>query len=89
MGGKDVYYWRGRFIEATFRHSLGPGAVRGISPRGRRKEVGEPFSPPLFQGGGSRHASLSLTPYSNAWGYPTNFPLGRSTQQPWRTGPLR
>jgi len=50
-GERDVYYWWGRFIEATFRHSLGPGAVHGISPRGRHKEVREPFSPPLLHGG--------------------------------------
>jgi hypothetical protein len=29
----DVYYWCGGFIEATFRHSLGPGEILGISPR--------------------------------------------------------
>jgi len=29
-------------LKRTFRHSLGPGAVRCISPRERRKEVGEP-----------------------------------------------
>jgi len=45
-----VYYWCGGCIEATFRHSLGPGAVRGISP-GRRKEVGNPSPPHYFRGG--------------------------------------
>jgi len=60
------YYCCGGFIEATFRHSLGPGAVRGISPRGRREEVGEPCSPPTISEGVSRRASLSLTPCGNA-----------------------
>jgi len=48
---RDVYYWCGGFIEATFRHSLGPGVVRGICPLGRRKEVGNPSSPRYFRGG--------------------------------------
>ena len=39
------------FIEETFRHSLGPGAVRGIAPRWERKGVGEPLFPFLFHGG--------------------------------------
>jgi len=54
------------FIEATFRHSLAPEAVRGIALRKRREEVGEPFFPPTNSEGGSRRASLSLTPYVNA-----------------------
>ena len=29
------------FIEATFGHSLRPGAVRGIAPRRGREEIGE------------------------------------------------
>jgi len=33
----NIYCWCGGFIKTTFRHSLGPGAVRGISSRGRRK----------------------------------------------------
>jgi len=76
MGERDVYYWCGGFFQAKFRHSLGPGAVRGISRRGRRKEVGKPSPPTISEGVSS--LALSLTPYSNAWGYPTNFPLGRS-----------
>jgi len=34
--------------------------------------------PPTISGGVSRLAFLSLTPYSNAWGYPTNIPISRS-----------
>ena len=44
---KDQFLWRLGFIEATFRHSLGPGAVRGIAPRRGREGVGEPFLTPL------------------------------------------
>jgi hypothetical protein len=40
-------------------YSLGPGAVRGISPQGRRKEVGEPVCPPLFQGAVQAHLPQS------------------------------
>ena len=43
--------WCVGFIEATFRHSLGPGAVREIAPRWEREGVGEPFFPPYFMGG--------------------------------------
>ena len=60
---RDVYYWchwRGGFVKRHSGYSLGPGAVRGISPRGRRKEVGNP-SPPTISEGMSRLASLSLT----------------------------
>jgi len=31
VGG--IYYWCGGFVEATFRHSLAPGAVRGKDAR--------------------------------------------------------
>jgi hypothetical protein len=72
-----IYCWCGGFIEMTFRHSLGPGAVRCISPRGRRKEVGNP-SPPTISERVSVLASLSLTPCCNAWGYPINTPISRS-----------
>jgi len=53
--------WCVGFIEATFRHSLGPGAVRGIAPRWEREGVGEPFVLPLFHGGRPRKSSLDLT----------------------------
>ena len=49
------------FIEATFRHSLGPGAVRGIAPRWEREGIGEPFLPPLFHGGRPGASFLGLT----------------------------
>ena len=60
-GERDVYYWWGRFIEATFRHSLGPGAVCGVALRWEREGVGEPIFPPLFRGGRPGASSLSLT----------------------------
>jgi len=58
--------WCGGVMEATFRHSLAAGEVRGIAPRERGEEVGEPFSLPFISVGVSRRAYLSLTPYGNA-----------------------
>ncbi len=49
------------FIEATFRHSLGHGAVRRIALRMGREGSGEPFFPPLFHGGRPGASFLSLT----------------------------
>ena len=43
---RDFYYWCGGFIEATFRQNSAPEAVRGIDPRKRFEEVGEPFPGP-------------------------------------------
>ena len=72
------------FIEATLRHILGPGAIRGIAPRWEREGAGEPFFRPPFHGGvqarppaTSRSGNASGTVCLGLPSY-HNIPLSRS-----------
>jgi len=74
--------WRGY---GDFKTVVGPLHGSVISPcedsgswgQGPKGPVGSPVSFPKRSNPAWRLVALSLTPYSNAWGYPTNFPLGR------------
>jgi len=66
-----VHDWYGGCIEATFRHSSDLGRF-AVFLRGEDARRSGTLLPATISEGVSRLASLSLTPYSNAWGYPTN-----------------
>ena len=65
------------FIEATFGHTLGPGAFRGIAPRRGREEIREPFFP-LCRGAPTlSQPQARATP--GATQLVVKFPLSRSS----------
>jgi len=63
-------------VDLLKRHSgifWDPGRFAGFLRGEDTRRSGNPSSPTISEV--SRRASLSITPYGNAWGHPTSFPL--------------
>jgi len=80
-GGERETFINGA-VDLLKRHSgivWDPGNLRYFSA-GKTQGGRESFFPTISEGV-SRLASLSITPYCKAWGYPTNIPISRTKPQ--------